>query len=80
MFAANGMMTRGPVNGHHVSYIYWFKIMSLAEVDPATSGQGGKTWQEPPTDVPLVVPCNIYDEIYLNVCICVSLGRDRAGA
>jgi len=37
------MMTRGPVNGRHVSYIYWFKIMSLAGVDLATSGQGGET-------------------------------------
>jgi hypothetical protein len=47
------------------------KFMSLAGVDPATSGQGGKTWQEPPTGMPLVVPCNIYGEIYLKVCICV---------
>jgi hypothetical protein len=71
MFAANEMMTHSPVNGCHVSYNYWFKIMSLAGVDPATSGQGGETWQEPPTGAPLVVPCNIYGKIYLNVCICV---------
>jgi hypothetical protein len=66
------MTTRGPVNGRHVSYIYWFKIMSLAGVDPATSGQGGETWEEPPTGAPLVVPCYIYGKIYykcLHMCI-----------
>ena len=36
--AANGVTTRGPVNGHHVSSIIWLKLMSLAGVDPATSG------------------------------------------
>jgi hypothetical protein len=71
MFVVNGMMTHGPVNGRHVSYIYWFKIMLLVGVGPATSEQGGKTWQEPPTGMPLVVPCNIYGKLYLNVFICV---------
>jgi hypothetical protein len=71
MFSVNRMTTRGPVNDSHVSYIYWFKIMSLVGVDPTTSGKGGETWQEPPTNAPLVVPCNIYGKIYLNVCICV---------
>jgi hypothetical protein len=80
MFAVNGMTTRGLVNGHHVSYIHWFKIMSLARVDPVTSGQGGETWEEPPTGAPLVVPCYICGKIYLNVLKCVYLGRDWARA
>ena len=79
MFAANDMMTHSPVNGYHVSYNYWFKIMSLAGVDLATSGQGRETSQEPPTGAPLVVPCNIYGKIYLNVSICVYFGA-RSGS
>jgi hypothetical protein len=80
MFAVNGMATCGPVNGLHVSYIPWFKIMLLARVNPATSGQGGETWEEPPTGVPLVGPCYIYGNIFIYVCICVYLGHDRAVA
>jgi hypothetical protein len=71
MFAVNGMTTRGPVNGRHMSYIHWFKIMSFVGVDPTTSGQGGETWEELPTGMPLVVPCYICGKIYLNSCICV---------
>jgi hypothetical protein len=58
------MATHGPVNGRHVSYIHWFKIMMLAGVNPATSGQGGETWEEPPTGVPLFFLV-IYMEKYL---------------
>ena len=55
--------------------------MSLAGVDPATSGQGGETWQEPPTRAPLVVPCYIYGAIYIYMFVyACGLGRDWAGA
>jgi hypothetical protein len=70
MFAVNGMATRGPVNGHHVSYIHWFKTMLLARVDPATFGQGDETWEGPPTGAPLFGPCYIYGNIFIYVCIC----------
>jgi hypothetical protein len=80
MFAVNMMVTHGPVNGCHVSYIYWFKIMLLVGVDLATSGQGGETWEGPPTSVPLVGPCYIYDNIFIYVFICGYLGCDPAGA
>jgi hypothetical protein len=71
------------------------KLMSLAGVDPATSGQGQRLGKEPPTGAPPVVPCYIYGAIYIYiymyVCVCIyiyiymfvyacGLGRDRAGA
>jgi hypothetical protein len=71
MYAVNGMTKRGPVNGRHVSYIHWFKIMLLVGVDPVTSGQGGETWKDPSTGTPLVVPCYIYGKIFIYVFICV---------
>jgi hypothetical protein len=37
LLVANGMMTRGPISGRHVSLVVWFKSLSLAGVDPATS-------------------------------------------
>jgi hypothetical protein len=63
--AANGATTRGPVNGRHVSSIIWLKLMSLAGVDPATSGQGQRLGKEPPTGMP---PCITY-YIYGMNCI-----------
>jgi hypothetical protein len=62
--------------------------MSLARVDPTTSGQGKRLGKEPPTGVPPVVPCYIYGAyiyiyiyiyIYMFVYAC-GLGRDRAEA
>jgi hypothetical protein len=50
----------------------WLKLVSLAGVDPATSGQGQRLGKEPPTGVP---PCVVYyicdPELYLNLNVCV---------
>jgi hypothetical protein len=61
--------------------------MSLAGVDPATSGQGQRLGKELPTGAPIVVPCYIYGAIYIYIYIYIymfvyacGLGRDRAGA
>jgi hypothetical protein len=40
--SANGMTTRGPVNGRHVSYIYWFKIYVVGRSRPRDLRAGGK--------------------------------------
>ena len=38
LFVANGMATHGPINGRHVSPIYWFKIyLESTGFDPVTS-------------------------------------------
>jgi hypothetical protein len=40
LLAANGMATRGPIKGRHVSPVGWLKPLHSAGVDPVTSGQG----------------------------------------
>jgi hypothetical protein len=56
------------------------KLCRWPESTPGPPGRGQGLGKEPPTGMPLVVPCNIYGEIYLNIFICVSLGCNQAGA
>jgi hypothetical protein len=71
--AANGMTTCGPVNGRHMSSIYWFKTYVVGRIRPRDLRAGAKTWQRAvnrhATSCSLLyIWCNIY------VCICVWFG------
>jgi hypothetical protein len=43
--AANGMTTRGPINGRHVSSIIWFKTYVVGRSRPRDLRAKAKTWQ-----------------------------------
>jgi hypothetical protein len=74
--AVNGMTTRGPVNGHHVSSIYWFKTYVVGRSRPRDLRAGAKTWQRAANQVPPVVPCYIYGAIYIYMFVyACGLGR-----
>ena len=49
------------------------KLMSLAGVDPATSGQGQILGKESTTGMPPVVPCYIYGAIYIYIYIYIYI-------
>ena len=61
ILVANGMLTRGPICGRHVSLVVWFKSLSLAGVDPATSRQGKRLSKELSTSMPPCVAYYVYD-------------------
>jgi len=64
LFAVNEMVTRGPINGRHVSHVYWFKIY-------------GSLWESnlgpPHQSKPLQSPCcqhtTLYFLLYIWFCI-----------
>ena len=60
ILVANSMVTRGPINGYHVSPEQWFKIFAIDRTQPRDLWAGEETWEGPPTGVPLYEPCYIY--------------------
>jgi hypothetical protein len=44
----NGMLTRGPINGRHVSPWRWFKIYVVGRIRPRDLRAGEKLWEGPP--------------------------------
>jgi hypothetical protein len=44
MFVANGMVTRGPINGHHVSPGQWFKTYVVGRTQPRDLRGKGKSF------------------------------------
>jgi hypothetical protein len=70
--AANGVTTRGPINGRHVSSIYWFKTYVVGRSRPRDLRAGAKTWKRAAnwcaTSCSLLyVWCNIYICLYMRV-------------
>ena len=69
---ANGMTTCGPVNGHHVSSIIWFKNYVVGQSQPHDLRAGAKTWQRAANRCAtncslLYIWCNIYICLYMRV-------------
>jgi hypothetical protein len=48
MFAANGMVTCGPINGRHVSPGQWSKILIVNRTRPRDLQVGEEPWEGPP--------------------------------
>jgi hypothetical protein len=48
LFMENGMVTRGPINGRHVSPGQWFKIYVVGRIRPRDLRAGVKLWEGPP--------------------------------
>jgi hypothetical protein len=70
--AANGMRTCGPVNGCHMSSIYWFKTYVVGQSRPRDLRAGAKTWQraanQHDTNCSLLyIWFNIYICLYIHV-------------
>jgi hypothetical protein len=45
LFVANGMVTRGPINGHHVSPKQWFKTLVVGRTRPRDLRVGEEPWE-----------------------------------
>jgi hypothetical protein len=80
MFAMNGMVTRGPINGRHVSHTCWFKIYAFSRTRPRDLQAGEEPWEGSSTGVPPHVTCNINGAYYIYVEIYYMVGADWAGA
>jgi hypothetical protein len=65
ILVANSMVTRGPINGRHVSPGRWFKIFAIGRTRPRDLQAGEETWEGPPTGAPPYEPCYIYGFEYI---------------
>jgi hypothetical protein len=45
ILVANGMLTRGPIRGRHVSLVVWFKSFATGRSQPHDLRVGATTWQ-----------------------------------
>jgi hypothetical protein len=77
---ANGMATRGPINGRHVSPKNWFKIYVVGRIRPRDLREGVNPWEGPPNwRATHMVLNTIPLKIYLNLNG-FEMGAVRAGA
>jgi hypothetical protein len=60
LFVVNGMSTRGPINGCHVSPGQWFKIYVVGRIRPRDLWEGVKLWEGPPNQQPPIWFLTLY--------------------
>jgi hypothetical protein len=80
LFVANGMATRGPINGRHVSPKHWFKIYVVGRIQPRDLWAGVKPWEGSPNQRATHMVLNTIPlKIYLNLNG-FEMGTVQAGA
>jgi hypothetical protein len=80
LLVANGMLTRGPIRGRHVSLVVWLKLCHWQESTPRPPGRGNDLARscQPAHHHALF---NIYMVSFVfQFEYGYGLGRDRAGA